>query len=852
MPSYPAIFDFRSAAEVALDRERFEIGRSSECAHVIQDPSVSRKQFVIVRTKGAWSAENLSQSSPTFVNDEPLNGPRVLVHGDLLRCGETRLRFLERADRALVQAPDVVKRPAESFPPTVAVPALPPIPVHEPSENRTMLGDVRGMMKAVGFIGEIPIGDGVTIGRDETTDIPLVHPSVSRRHAEVKRDATGYAIRDLGSANGTYVDGERISRTVPLIAGSRIEIGPFRLEFTGKSFRSHSMDGNVRVTARDVCVERTDANGQTKKIVNGVSLVIEPKNFVCILGPSGSGKTTLMNALSARSPATSGKVAINGIDLYASFESLKQNIALVPQKNIIHEVLTVEDALRFTAELRLPKDTSAADVDDAVKAAIGASGLEPHAKKFIKDLSGGQQRRACLANEIICKPNLLFLDEVTSGLDEQSDRDMMALFRSMADRGMTVVCVTHSLAHVEEFCHQVIILAAGGTLAFMGSPAEALDFFGVTKLGDIYLKIAEKPGPEWQRLFREREAGSRLDTSLKSQREETTNFVPPKKKPFTRILNEARRQLPVLIRRDTALALADKKNLKTAFGQALVVGLLLAILFGLRVRHAPPLEIPALPNIQQLDERALQDPQNLMILKEFENRFLKQLEIYGGDAKLLFLLAVVAIWLGCNNAAKEIVKDETIYRRERDAGLSLEGYLLSKSVVLHVLGAGQIGLLWLMGVFANLPDDSTKLGVLTHMLFAMSIGTNLGLFLSAIAQSRDQAATLVPIALIPQIVLSGSVIPLNALTSILAKVFVSSHWVYCALTSAFDADKRRLVKMGDQPGLFLSLIFESAHVVIFFIMAGAALVMKEAATTAVYGAALREYGARLVSRKKAA
>ena len=89
-----------------------------------------------------------------------------------------------------------------------------------------------------------------------------------------------------------------------------------------------------------------------------------------------------------------------------------------------------------------------------------------------------------MANEILCKPSLLFLDEVTSGLDEQTDREMMNLFRSLADAGKTVVCITHSLANVERTCHLVVILGNGGKLVFVGKPAEALQYFGIDRLGD--------------------------------------------------------------------------------------------------------------------------------------------------------------------------------------------------------------------------------------------------------------------------------------------------------------------------------------------------------------------------------
>src|SRR5580700_484124 len=128
-------------------------------------------------------------------------------------------------------------------------------------------------------------------------------------------------------------------------------------------------------------------------------------------------------------------------------------------------------------------------------------GLSVHRRTMIRDLSGGQRKRASLAKELISRPTVLFLDEVTSGLDEQTDQEMMALFRSLANSGKTVVCITHTLAHVERFCNLIIILANGGKVAFIGSPAEALDYFRVSRLGDVYERLSQKKPEAWRDAF---------------------------------------------------------------------------------------------------------------------------------------------------------------------------------------------------------------------------------------------------------------------------------------------------------------------------------------------------------------
>jgi ABC-type multidrug transport system ATPase subunit len=206
--------------------------------------------------------------------------------------------------------------------------------------------------------------------------------------------------------------------------------------------------------------------------------------------------------LSGRNAPDKGRIHVNGEDLYENFAAIKQDIAVVPQKDILHDSLAIGAALRYTAELRLPPDTSGKEVSQSVSDILEVVGLTKRRGTLIRDLSGGQVKRASLANEILSKPSLLFLDEVTSGLDEQTDREMMELFRELAEGGKTVVCITHSLANVEATCHVVVILTEGGRLAFVGTPAEARSYFKIDRLGDVYRVLAKRDPADWQAAFK--------------------------------------------------------------------------------------------------------------------------------------------------------------------------------------------------------------------------------------------------------------------------------------------------------------------------------------------------------------
>src|SRR5207248_2989047 len=185
----------------------------------------------------------------------------------------------------------------------------------------------------------------------------LDHPHVSRLHASLAVDGERVVLADLGSSNGTYVNGQRLTRPTTLKAGDRIDIGPFSLRFDGSGLVSRSRSNNIELAARGLKRMVPDRKtGQPLRLLDHISLVIRPREFVCLLGPSGSGKSTLLAILSGRNPPDVGTVALNGEDLYAHFEALKEDIAVVPQKDVLHESLAVGEALRYTAELRLPPD----------------------------------------------------------------------------------------------------------------------------------------------------------------------------------------------------------------------------------------------------------------------------------------------------------------------------------------------------------------------------------------------------------------------------------------------------------------------------------------------------------------
>jgi ABC-type multidrug transport system ATPase subunit len=748
----------RSAAAATI-----RLGRDLAC-EVAFDPAtypmVSGRHARIERAADRCILTPLSQTNQTLLNNQRVEGPVPVKAGDRIRLGITGPTVEIVALLPLAETP----QPGLRVEPEGAPADGPGATIQAGPQHLALLRGSLGTQR-------MPIGQGGVIGRVVgQADFVLDHPHVSRRHARLSVDGGRAFLHDLGSANGTFVNGRRLTRQVELRRGDRIDIGPFSLAFDGDALVSRSRSNNIELVAdRLKRVVKDRASGKPLTLLDDVSLVVRPREFVCLLGPSGSGKSTLLVMLSGRSPPDAGGVRVNGQDLYEDFAALKQDIAVVPQKDVLHDSLAVGAALGYTAELRLPPDTGREEIAGSVADILEVVGLTKRHGTLIRHLSGGQVKRASLANELMARPSLLFLDEVTSGLDEQTDREMMELFRQVADGGKTVVCITHSLANVEATCHLVVLLTEGGRLAFVGTPEEARTYFGIARLGDVYRKLAERPATGWQADFRAsalyaRYVRDRLPALVDGAREGGA-AVAAEPVPVNPL-----RQAWILTRRYVAIWRGDPLALLAMLGQALLVALLLGTVFG------------RLDSVANPAERA------------------------GRTATLLFLLDVSCFWFGCNNAAKELVKERVIYARERDFNLRSDSYLASKLAVLVLIALVQVTLLFgIVRLWCDPPGSAVGQGAVLAAL-AMA-GTALGLLLSALARTEEVAVALVPVAVMPQIILAGVIVPLSGLSEWLAKGLMTTYWGAQALES--------LLPDGDLAAAGRQVAVIGAHVVVF-------------------------------------
>jgi len=594
-------------------------------------------------------------------------------------------------------------------------------------------------------------GDAIRVGRSVDGAGLVDDPQISRHHADLRRREDGWQVRDAGSTNGTYVDGEPANGWTTVQRNCTIAFGPLSFEFTGRSLRRTDDERGMRVDVSAlVKTVRHRETGAELRLIDGIDLTVMPGEFVAMLGSSGCGKSTFMDAVNGRRRATAGEVRYNGRSLYDQFASLKRAIGYVPQQVIFHGALGVGDVLRHAARLRLPTDTTSAEIEEQIDAVLQTVGLSDRKGMRAGDLSGGQQKRVSIAMELLGRPKVLFLDEVTSGLDLKTEREMMALFRRLADGGLTIFCITHYLDNLD-LCHHLAYFFRG-KLAFFGPPEVFRKHFDVKQISQIYeAESAEDADPAaWARRYVESPAG---DAFFRQRRDALPPVV---EGPAVSLVSGAERsrlsaerfgvQLSTLTRRYVALLLADRATLIT-------VGLLAPVVAGLIAFAAA--DWPQAAGFQALS------------------------------------VAVMAIsssfFLGLFNATREIVKEFDLYMHERLVGLEITPYLLSKLGPLTVVNLVQS--LILLVVLRQTTDFNQVGGAvqgLVLLFLVASVGSLLGLAISALARRVDTAVSLMVFAIVPQLLFASNLgEPTGPRRA--AAAMVSVHWAYASAEEMLTA-----------------------------------------------------------------
>lgn len=495
------------------------IGRAVETDFVVSHPEVSRRHCRILQEGGAWFIEDLGSRRGTLVNGARIAERTPIQEGDEILIGPITLGFGTKSE------------------PAGSVAGPPP-------------GTVLFLQKPATVI---PLGQPLVFGRSAEADVQLCDPIVSRRHAMVESDANGFRLVDLHSRSGSFVNGRRFDEH-NLVIGDQIQLGPFHFMFNGGQLLRLHRRSVGRIVARDL-----EKRADSRTILQKASFVAEPGQFIGILGPSGAGKSTLLDALSGLRPAERGQILVDQTDLYANVDRLRSLFGYVPQDDIVHNELTVTDALTFAARLRLPGGTPIREIRTLVSHTIANLGLSDRSRLRISQLSGGQRKRVSVGVELLSRPPLIFLDEPTSGLDPLAEFKLMELLRRLADTGCTVVCTTHVMENV--YLMDQIAILLQGRLIFQGTPEAARATFGVSRLSGLYEAL--------QSLDLEKlPAFEPPPTPTENEKPAEPSFALPKR----------RRAffLPILLQRQAAIFCADFKNFLVLLGQPVVIGALVS------------------------------------------------------------------------------------------------------------------------------------------------------------------------------------------------------------------------------------------------------------------------------------
>ena len=606
----------------------------------------------------------------------------------------------------------------------------PGIPYNLNLKDQVQLAGVSGIIISIGFentqsrdlenqkniLELFKNKDLIIIGRDSSCDLRINDTRISRKHASIKKLSDDkFLIKDLGSLNGVYVNGSKLSGVKTISKKDNIFISKYLLKIDGKA---KDLSDELAISA--IGIEKVYPNQKKgKKALHKMDISVPSRSLLAIMGPSGCGKSTLLKSLNGESPPTKGRVLIFNQDLITNYEYLKTQIGYVPQDDIVHKQLTVEQSLFFAAKLRIA-NISKADIKVKIDQILSELNISHIKKNLISDISGGQRKRVSIAIELLTDPMLLFLDEPTSPLDPQTIEDFLNILKKLSENGTTVIMVTHKPEDLD-YMDEVIFMADnnGGKIVYYGDSTQYKDYFNVNNAVSVFSQISGNNSKKWVEKY-----SNPRPLSTTQDRE--------------KVLINKSNQNPIeqffwLTYRYFKIKTNDKVNTFIMLLQAPIIALLACLVF-------------------------------------------KEVSL-----SVLFIMAVSAVWFGSTNAAREIVGELPIYMRERMYNLKLIPYIFSKITVLSFFSIIQSFVFIYILYFYYGDSDfdivfNNPFSSFIWMSFLTISSTFLGLLLSAIFDTSEKVLAVVPIVLIPQIMLAGLVAKIGSKTVEFVSYMTFTRW----------------------------------------------------------------------------
>lgn len=601
-----------------------------------------------------------------------------------------------------------------------------------------------------------------------------------------------------------YLNGHKveIGKVYPMEPGSVINTSQVKAVYYGhiaEKFITKQDTGRILYKAVDIEYRFSD----TTVGIHRFSFFGKSGQLVGIMGGSGSGKSTLINVMNGNYRLSHGSITINGYDLAHESDKLQGVIGYVPQDDILNEELTVYENLLYNArlifsdktrheqELLIEKALNDFDLVEARNLKVG--------NPLNKILSGGQRKRLNIALELMREPSILFVDEPTSGLSSIDSEKVMILLKRQVLKGKLVIINIHQpSSDLYKLLDKLLIIDQGGRIVYNGNPMNAIVYFKrkahyvnseerecytcgnvkteqplrilEARMVDPYGKVIRKrkvSAEEWYKQYVEEFEGS-FDWKYKEK-------VQKEKLPPNLYSIPGRwEQFKTYLKRDALKKFKD--------GQYMLINIL---------------EVPI-----------------LAFLLAFATRYLNEAGDYtfftnANIPTYLFMCVVVAIFVGLNVSAEEIIKDRKLLMREQFLNLSRSAYLNSKIINLMCIAAFQSLCLVLIGN-SILEIDGMNFGYWVILFSTFVHAIMLGLNISSGLKTAVSIYVSIPLVLVPQLLFSGTMVSFDKLHPVISnREFVPytgdvmvSRWAYEALAVYqfksnkyedyfFDAEQKR-------------------------------------------------------------
>jgi ABC-type multidrug transport system ATPase subunit len=547
-------------------------------------------------------------------------------------------------------------------------------------------------------------------------------------------------------------------------------------------------------------------DGEDVPLVDRASIKVPKGHFMAIVGPSGCGKTTLLKTIAGLNPESGGALFWDQRNLSEDGDFLPSEIGYVPQFSIAYDPLTVDESVEAATRLRVrTRDTAA--LDQRIDRVLEESGLSPISDRQVKVLSGGQKRRLGLAMELVSDPKILLCDEVTSGLDPRSEREIVRLLHDLSRKdGRIVLSVTHSLSHLE--LYDSILVLHEGRVAFHGPPERLTHYFSVDDTEEVYPRLATQASERWHESWQKHR--SSYDKMLELNRknllasgalEAPETEIPtaeseaepgeddaeePKKNATRKAESEALRmpgffsQFVTLLSRRWRIFFRDR-------GQ---VFLQLAILVCF------PLLVTIFSNKASGNIRRFSDTHQSDVfaqIQEQQSVASDQAKVGSAVSGIIMFQVVLLSLMASNNSAREIAGERQIFEKEKFGGLRPSAYLASKVAFLACLVITQS--LW-MAFFVNF-SGAFRGDFVQHAGFLLLVNaamTAICLAISALMRTAEQASLLSIYLVGFQLPLSGAVLALPENIEVFTRPFISAYWAWSGSVEALQTQVHDAVK----------------------------------------------------------